>query len=141
LKLKLKATVDRNLLQAKLLASKLNVQNIFASKMSGHQDSVRPQNIVRFFEKALKAMKSQKQQVEKDNLDPMSIMLGEFTEKYIEAQISLYIALHYIQDSNSIRQALVILQNSHYQIESALEFYEQNGLKGDKVKEMANELQ
>ena len=86
-------------------------------------------------------MKSQKQQVEKDNLDPMSIMLGEFTEKYIEAQISLYIALHYIQDSNSIRQALVILQNSHYQIESALEFYEQNGLKGDKVKEMANELQ
>jgi hypothetical protein len=60
-KLKLKAAVDRNLLQAKLLANRLNVASIFASKLESHNVSVRPQNIVRFFEKALKSMKSQRQ--------------------------------------------------------------------------------
>ena len=58
-KLKLKASIDRNLLQAKIMTSKLNAESIFASKMEKvHSLGVRPQNIVRFYEKALKAIKS-----------------------------------------------------------------------------------
>jgi len=59
----------------------------------------------------MKAMKSQKSTInqEKEVLDPMALMQTEFIEKYIVAQISLYIALHYIHENNMVKQALVIL--------------------------------
>ena len=87
-RLKLKATIDRNLLQARLLSSKLNAEAIFAQKVGGKHDqtiSVRPQNIVRFYEKAIKAMKQQSANSEKDGLDPMAVLQSEMEEKYSEA--------------------------------------------------------
>jgi len=63
-----------------------------------HALGARPQNIVRFYEKAMKAIKSQKQNLnqEKETIDPISLMHMEFTEKYILAQICYFIALHYV---------------------------------------------
>lgn len=54
-KLKNKASVDRNLLQARILANKLSIEHVFQSKLGS---SIRPQNIIRFFEKAMKAIKA-----------------------------------------------------------------------------------
>ena len=65
--------MDRNLLQAKILANKLNTLQIFSSHHDSHHHasaSVRPQNIVRFYEKALKAMQTMSQSTE--GVDPMS---------------------------------------------------------------------
>ena len=57
--------------------------------------AVRPQNIVRFYEKA---MKSQKQLLtaDRESMDPAAILQNELQEKYQNVQISYYIALHYI---------------------------------------------
>ena len=62
----------------------------------------------------------------------MTVSQNEFTEKYILAKISFFIALHYVTDQNAVKQALVVLQNCQYKIEEAVEFYQQNGLKSDK---------
>lgn len=67
---------------------------------------------------------------DKESMDPLALLQMEFIEKYINAQISLYVSLHYVTELNSIRQALVILQSGTYQIEEALEFKSANGLKG-----------
>ena len=93
------------------MANKFNVEQIFAQKTGSHAVavSVRPQNIVRFYEKAIKAMKSQSAASEKDGTDPMAILEGEMQERYSDAQITYYIALHYVQDLNQAKQAIVIL--------------------------------
>ena len=64
--------------------------------------SVRPQNIIRFFEKSMKSMHSQKQSMaqEKESAEPMALMHQEFLEKYIQCQICYYIALHYAFENN-----------------------------------------
>ena len=101
--------MDRNLLQAKLLASKLNTQQLFLSHHNVHHHAglgVRPQNIVRFYEKALKAMKIQSASTE--GVDPLSVLQNEMAEKYTEALITYYIALHYIQEQSTVK-AMVIL--------------------------------
>jgi|TARA_B110000285_G_C15019587_1_gene560850 hypothetical protein len=49
---------------------------------------------VRFYEKALKAMKTQS--ASSEGLDPLSVLQNEMSEKYTEALITYYIALHYI---------------------------------------------
>lgn len=87
-KLKLRASIDRNLIQANLMAQKLNAEAIFAPKREAvAQASVRPQNIIRFLEKALKAIKSQKQTMnqEKEAMDPIALIQMEFMEKFISA--------------------------------------------------------
>lgn len=55
------------------MANKLSIEQVFQSKLG---TSVRPQNIIRFFEKAMKAIKSQKQQMsnDKDSMDPLSLL-------------------------------------------------------------------
>jgi hypothetical protein len=67
----------------------------------------------------------------------------EFTEKYINAQISYFVSLHYVQQQNGFRQALVVLHNCAYQIEEAIELYQHelsSIQKGDKLESMADEL-
>jgi hypothetical protein len=51
---------------------------------------------------------------EKEALDPLTLMQMEFTEKYINAQIGYFVSLHYVQQQNGFRQALVVLQNCSY---------------------------
>ena len=80
-KLKLKASIDRNLLQAKMLSQKLNIQALFTQGHKENQGTIRPQNIVRFYEKALKSMRSQKQLFSGDS-DPLALLQTEFEENY-----------------------------------------------------------
>lgn len=88
--------IDRNLLQAKLLSQKLDVNKIFEKTQVIM--NIRPQNIIRFYEKAIK---SQKQIInaEKESLDPVSILQNEFYEKYLVTQIQYFVALHYVQEN------------------------------------------
>jgi len=51
----MKAMIDRNLLQAKLLSNKLSPSHLF--EKTGMVTNIRPQNIIRFYEKALKSLK------------------------------------------------------------------------------------
>lgn len=80
----MKTMIDRNLLQAKMQMQKLDVNQIF--EKTTQIMNVRPQNIIRFYEKAIK---SQKQIInaEKDSLDPIAILQNEFYEKYLNTQI------------------------------------------------------
>ena len=41
-------------------------------------------------------MKTQSANSEKDGVDPMAVLQGEMEERYSEAQITYYIALHYV---------------------------------------------
>jgi len=79
--------------------------------MSGKEKSalctVRAQNIVRFYEKAIKAQKSS---AENKDQDPQAVIKNEFQEKWQTINIQYYIALHYIQEHNQYKQAMVILQ-------------------------------
>lgn len=131
----MKTMIDRNLLQAKLLSNKLDVTQIFEKTQM--VTNVRPQNIIRFFEKAIK---SQKQIIsaEKDSMDPASILQNEFFEKYLSTQIQYFVALHYVSE-NSIKQALVVLQSCLYKIEDLIEFSQSNALKGEKTESLLNE--
>jgi hypothetical protein len=57
-RLKLKSSVSRNILQAQLVQKKLKIDAIFATHKQGsigNSGVVRAQNIVRFYEKAIKA--------------------------------------------------------------------------------------
>ena len=89
-------------MQANHLSQKLSVSSLFSSKTVSN---IRAQNIVRFYEKAIKAIRSQKVSFsqEKESVDPITIAQNEFTEKYILAKISFYIALHYISDQNAVK--------------------------------------
>lgn len=78
--LKIKASIDRNLIQAQMLQKQLNLSTLF-DKQTQQVMSVRPQNIVRFYEKAIKGQK-QLVGMEKDVLDPLAALQNEFFEKY-----------------------------------------------------------
>ena len=84
-------------------------------------------------------MRSQKQLYSGADSDPLALLQAEFEEKYQEVLITYFIALHYAQD-NSIKQALVILQSCQYKLEETIEFAQQNGLKGDRIDSIMNEL-
>ena len=89
-------------------------------------------------------MKSQKQLMtaERESMDPAAVLQNELQEKYQNALISYYIALHYVQEhqNQGVKQALIILQSCQYKIEDAIEFAQENNLKGDKTESMINEL-
>jgi len=72
-----------------------------------------------------------------EGLDPLSVLQNEMSEKYTEALITYYIALHYIQEQSTVK-AMVILQVCQYRIEEAIEFAQDNmsNLKGEKTQSM-----
>lgn len=155
-RLKIKASVDRNLLQAKQLQHKFSVDLLFIPKsQQDHQTNIRAQNVIRFYEKAIKAQK-QLMNIEKEihvqgpssdgassSLDPLALLQSEFQEKYQQIHIYYFCALHYVQEQQSqgTRQAMIILQGCVYKIEEAIEFVNTNGLKSAKVQSMVEELQ
>jgi hypothetical protein len=55
-KLKQQSSIERNLLQAKTLAAKIQLETLFSNVKL--KSELRPQNVVRFYEKVLKAQRS-----------------------------------------------------------------------------------
>ena len=74
-KLKMQGTADRNLLQAKDLASKISTQQVFSNIKL--KSELRPQNVIRFLEKALKALRTISN-LEKESADPTRALEFEF---------------------------------------------------------------
>ena len=79
-----------------MLAQKLDANQLFSS---GKQVAlaVRPQNIVRFYEKAIKSQK-QLLSADRESTDAAAALHNELQEKYQDILISYYISLHYISD-------------------------------------------
>ena len=72
------------------------------------KSDLRPQNVVRFFEKALKAQRSILN-LEKDALDPFKALEYEFSERLCNTQIRFFIGLHYANE-RGYQEALLVLQ-------------------------------
>ena len=147
-KLKLQVMIDRNVLQAQHLASKMDIDmllkqvgsNSKEAKMTlAGQQQVRPQNIVRFIEKALKAQRSVAN-AEKEAKDTLKLIENQFTEMYMETQIAFYIALHYALTKH-YKSAYLIAQHCLQEIERVSEFADRNNLKHQKVSDQISLFQ
>ena len=69
---------ERNLAQAKLLAEKINMDILFNSKDKLIKE-LKPQNVIRFIEKALKAQKAiNAQERESKDITPAQHLINEF---------------------------------------------------------------
>ena len=102
--------------------------------MSGKEKSalstVRAQNIVRFYEKAIKAQKGSADNKEQD---PQSVIKTEFQEKWHTINIQYWIALYYIQEHNQYKQAMVILQSTLGLIEEFIDFTNSHSLQEPQI--------
>jgi len=132
-KLKLQSALERNLLQAKTLGKKI-LQAGEAILFGGAQyhklkSDLRPQNVVRFYEKALKAQRSILN-LEKDALDPFKALEYEFSERLCTTQIRFFIGLHYANE-RAYTEALMVLQRVAQDVESTIDFALKSNL-GDK---------
>ncbi len=87
---------------------------------------MRPQNVVRFYEKALKAQKSIVN-LEKDALDPFRALEYEFSERLCTTQIRFFIGLHYANE-RAYKEALLVLQKVSSDVESTIEFAQKSNL-------------
>jgi hypothetical protein len=87
---------------------------------------LRPQNVVRFYEKALKAQKSIVN-LEKDALDPFRALEYEFSERLCTTQIRFFIGLHYANE-RAYKEALLVLQKVSSDVESTIEFAQKSNL-------------
>lgn len=90
---------------------------------------MRPQNVVRFYEKALKAQRSILN-LEKDALDPFKALEYEFSERLCTTQIRFFIGLHYANEK-AYSEALMVLQRVSQDVESTIDFAQKSNL-GDK---------
>ena len=123
-KLKLQGSIERNLLQAKTLAKRINLETLFSNNKL--KSELRPQNVVRFIEKALKAQRSIVN-MEKESLDPFKQLEYDFIEKFYTTQIKYYIGMHYTNE-RQYEEAYLIFSKVHADIEETVEFAKKNKL-------------
>lgn len=126
---KLIASRDRNILQATSLSAKIEPETIFSAKKLKSEN--RPQNVVRFYEKALKSHRSI-MNLEKDFIDPLKLVEYEFYEKLFQGLMVYYIALDYANEKK-FTESYKVLQKVQQEVEDAIEFFQRNGLKGAKL--------
>jgi len=96
------------------------------------QTELRPQNIVRFIEKAQRATRSIVN-MEKDMLDPFKQLEYDFNDRFYNTQIKYYIGLHYTNERR-YEEAYLILSKVQSDIEETLEHARKNKLQGQKIK-------
>lgn len=138
-RLKIQGGIDRNLLQAHTLAKRIQLKSLFSSH-SKLQSELRPQNIVRFIEKALKGYRAILT-LEKDSLDPFKQLEYEFYERYYQAEIKYYLGLHY-SNERKYAEALLILKAVSGAVEESVEFASRNGLmQSARVKKQLKECE
>lgn len=126
---KLLASVERNILQANSLSSKIKPEQIFAQVKLKSEN--RPQNVVRFYEKALKAHRSI-MNMEKDIADPLRHTEYDFYDKLYSALMVYFIALDYANEKKFM-ESYTVLAKVQQEVEDALEFFQRNNLKGAKL--------
>jgi hypothetical protein len=100
---------------------------------------LRPQNVVRFYEKALKAQRSIVN-LEKDNLDPVRSLEYEFVERLCQTLLKFYIGLQYLNDK-AFREALLVLNRVSNEVESTIDFARKSNLhQQSRIKRDIEEL-
>jgi hypothetical protein len=90
------------------------------------KSELRPQNVVRFYEKALKAQRSIIN-LEKDAMDPLRALEYEFSERLCTTQIRFFIGLHYAND-RQYREALLVLSRVASDVETTIDFAQKSKL-------------
>ena len=115
-------------MQAHSLQDKIDVEKIFSEKL---KSELRPSNIVRFYEKAMKAHKSIIN-LEKDTSDPNKQLEFEFFSRLYQVLMTYYVAMDYANEKK-FKESYQVLGRVQEEIESTLEFQQRNGLKGPKI--------
>jgi len=128
---KLLTSLERNLLQARNLSQQTEMDHIFCHQKL--KSELRPSNIVRFYEKALKALKSIVN-MQKEQLDPVKHIEFEFLEKTYLVQMLFHVGLDYANEKKYCEAYQVVLR-VQTDLESVLEFEQKNTLKGKRVQE------
>ena len=117
---------ERNLAQAKLLAEKINMDILFNSKDKLIKE-LKPQNVIRFIEKALKAQKAiNAQERESKDITPAQHLINEFQELYLDTLIGYYITLHYVNE-RQYSQASLLAKHAIQLIENCMDFVTKSG--------------
>mmetsp|Transcript_18125 Transcript_18125/g.30963 ORF Transcript_18125/g.30963 Transcript_18125/m.30963 type:complete len:124 (-) Transcript_18125:651-1022(-) len=116
----MRSSIDRNILQARILADKLRFEDLFQQNHVEHFN-VRAQNIVRFYEKAFRSQSQFQLSQERESKDQSLLVQQDFTQGYHQILLNFYVALHYIQEQSTqgVFNALVILKNCLQKIQEA----------------------
>ena len=112
-RLKFISQIERNLIQAQAGAKDLDLASLFDGRAS-----FKPQNTIRFIEKALKAQRGLSK-LEKDVAD--RLLTNEFSELYLTTMIAYYISVHYATEKK-YREALTLGQHAIQEVDHCFEF-------------------
>ena len=105
--LKLTNSKERNLLQAEMLSDQLDLNGLTGTGLASKKDKLtkeqKPQNIIRFIEKALKAQRAlsafdKEQETVTGVVNAVKHTVNEFEELYLDTLIVFYVTLHYINE-------------------------------------------
>ena len=128
--MKLTNTKERNLLQAETLARQLDMDVLLGSGFGNKKEKLnkeqKPQNIIRFIEKALKAQRAlsafdREQESVTGAVNTIKQTVNEFEEIYFDTLIAYYVTLHYINDRKYL-EAVHLSKHTLSQVENCLDF-------------------
>ena len=118
---------ERNLAQAKILADKIDMDVLFDAKQDKLIKELRPQNIIRFIEKALKSQRAiNASERESKDVTPAQHLINEFQEIYFDTLISYYITMHYVNE-RQYQQASLLAKHAIQLIENCMDFVAKSG--------------
>lgn len=137
------ATYQRNLLQAHLIASQIDLNDgIFSPiEKKGLSKDSRPQNVIRFLEKALKASRSNTaivRELFQDEAD--QALIGEFKELDIETQIAYFVTLSYANEK-AYFEAVQLSKHAIEQVRSVQMFVEKTKIQDKTVTSQLQNLE
>ena len=128
--MKLTNSKERNLLQAETLAEQLDMDVLLGSGFGSKKEKLtreqKPQNIIRFIEKALKAQRAlstfdREQESATGVVNAVKHTVNEFEELYFDPLIAFYVTLHYINERKYL-EAVHLSKHTLSQIENCLDF-------------------
>ena len=128
--MKLNSSKERNMLQAETLARQLDMDVLLGSGFGNKKEKLtreqKPQNIIRFIEKALKAQRAlsafdREQESVTGVVNAIKQTVNEFEELYFDTLIAFYVTLHYINERKYL-EAVHLSKHTLSQIENCLDF-------------------
>ena len=100
---------------------------LFDARQDKLVKELKPQNVIRFIEKALKSQRAFNA-VERESKDvtPAQHLINEFQEIYLDTLIGYYITLHYVNE-RQYQQASLLAKHAIQQIENCMDFVAKSG--------------
>ena len=117
-----------------MLSDHLDLNQLTGSGFANKKDKLtkeqKPQNIIRFIEKALKAQRSlsafdREQEAVTGVVNAVKHTVNEFEELYLDTLIAFYVTLHYINERKYL-EAVRLSKHTLTQIENCLDFVQRS---------------